>query len=62
MTMMSSFGGGCISILYSLIRLKGKAEVLDIINGILGSLVAITAGCFLYEGICSKIDFVIKSF
>lgn len=50
MTMLSSFGGGCTSLLYSFWRMKGKVEVLDIINGILGSLVAITAGCFLYAG------------
>ncbi|KAF2900319.1 hypothetical protein ILUMI_05865 [Ignelater luminosus] len=50
MTMIASFGGGCTSIAYSLIRLKGKIEVIDIINGVLGSLVAVTAGCFLYEG------------
>uniref|UniRef100_A0A1Y1KLR8 Ammonium transporter n=1 Tax=Photinus pyralis TaxID=7054 RepID=A0A1Y1KLR8_PHOPY len=50
MTMISSFGGGTVSLVYSLIRTKGKIEVIDIINGVLGSLVAITAGCFLYEG------------
>ncbi|KAF5301112.1 hypothetical protein FQR65_LT08942 [Abscondita terminalis] len=55
MTMMSSFGGGCVSLAYSLIRLKGKIEVIDIINGVLGSLVSITAGCFLYEAWASLI-------
>lgn len=49
MTMMSSFGGGCFSILYSMIRNSGRLDVLDIINGVLASLVSITAGCFLYE-------------
>ncbi|KAK4884898.1 hypothetical protein RN001_001169 [Aquatica leii] len=49
MTMLSSFGGGFVSLFYSLIRLKGKMEVIDIINGVLGSLVSVTAGCFLYE-------------
>lgn len=48
MTMMSSFGGGCFSLGYSLIRNKGKLDVLDIINGVLASLVSVTAGCFLY--------------
>lgn len=57
MTMLASFGGGCTSIAYSLIRLKGKTEVIDIINGILGSLVAVTAGCFLYEGTDVDNDF-----
>lgn len=50
MTMIASFGGGCAAIAYSMGRLKGKIETIDIINGVLGSLVAITAGCFLYEG------------
>lgn len=50
MTMMASFGGGTLSILYSLSRLKGKLDAMDVINGILGSLVSVTAGCFLYKG------------
>ncbi|XP_044746207.1 putative ammonium transporter 2 [Coccinella septempunctata] len=50
MTMMASFGGGTMSILYSLSRLKGKLDAMDVINGILGSLVSVTAGCFLYKG------------
>lgn len=51
MTMIASFGGGTISIIYTIVRLKGRVDTIDIINGILGSLVAITGGCFLYEGI-----------
>lgn len=39
-----------MAIAYSMWKLKGKIETIDIINGVLGSLVAITAGCFLYEG------------
>ncbi|VEN55964.1 unnamed protein product [Callosobruchus maculatus] len=50
MTMMSTFGGGTVSILYTMVKLQGKIDALDIINGILGSLVAITGGCFLYRG------------
>ncbi|XP_056643940.1 putative ammonium transporter 2 [Diorhabda sublineata] len=50
MTMISSFGGGTTSIVYTMIRLNGKINTIDIINGILGSLVSITAGCFLYQG------------
>ncbi|GJQ76090.1 hypothetical protein Trydic_g1841 [Trypoxylus dichotomus] len=49
MTMMSSFGGGSVSIVYSLLKNRTKIDVMDIINGILGSLVSITAGCFLYR-------------
>ncbi|CAH1164026.1 unnamed protein product [Phaedon cochleariae] len=50
MTMISTFGGGTISIFYTMIKLKGKIDTIDIINGILGSLVSITGGCFLYKG------------
>ncbi|KAJ8921310.1 hypothetical protein NQ315_013784 [Exocentrus adspersus] len=50
MTMMSTFGGGTMSVVYTMIKLKGKIDAFDIINGILGSLVSITAGCFLYQG------------
>ncbi|XP_076253943.1 putative ammonium transporter 2 isoform X1 [Rhynchophorus ferrugineus] len=50
MTMMSSFGGGTASIFFSMAKLNGRIDALDIINGILGSLVAVTAGCFLYKG------------
>uniref|UniRef100_A0A1A9ZY94 Ammonium transporter n=1 Tax=Glossina pallidipes TaxID=7398 RepID=A0A1A9ZY94_GLOPL len=49
MTMMGSFGGGIISCGYSLWRLNGRMDIMDLINGILGSLVSITAGCFLYR-------------
>lgn len=52
MTMMSSVGGGCSCIIYTLIKQKGRISVIDIINGVLGALVSITAGCFLYEGKC----------
>lgn len=31
-------------------RHAGRLDVLDIINGVLASLVAITAGCFLFVG------------
>ncbi|XP_030022257.2 putative ammonium transporter 2 [Manduca sexta] len=49
MTMMGSFGGGCFGLLFTLIKNKGKADVMELINSILGSLVSITAGCFLYR-------------
>ncbi|XP_053621103.1 putative ammonium transporter 2 [Plodia interpunctella] len=49
MTMMGSFGGGVFGLLYTMIKNKGKAEVMDLINSVLGSLVSITAGCFLYR-------------
>ncbi|XP_077286138.1 ammonium transporter [Arctopsyche grandis] len=49
MTMLGSFGGGFFGLLYSLLRFKGKLDVMDIINSILGALVSITAGCFLYH-------------
>lgn len=28
---------------------KGKMEMMDLINGVLGGLVGITAGCFVYS-------------
>lgn len=34
---------------YSLFRNEGRVDILDLINGVLGSLVSITAGCFLYH-------------
>lgn len=49
MTMMGSFGGGMISVAYSLWRHDGLLDIIDLINGVLGSLVSITAGCFLYK-------------
>lgn len=30
-------------------RNEGRVDIIDLINGILGSLVSVTAGCFLYR-------------
>ncbi|XP_055919664.1 putative ammonium transporter 3 [Eupeodes corollae] len=49
MTMMGSFGGGVTSCSYSFWRHDGRLDIMDLINGILASLVSITAGCFLYR-------------
>ncbi|KAL4717870.1 hypothetical protein ACJJTC_005715 [Scirpophaga incertulas] len=49
MTMMGSFGGGCFGLVYTMIKNKGRADVMELINSVLGSLVSITAGCFLYR-------------
>ncbi|KAI8045882.1 putative ammonium transporter 2 [Drosophila gunungcola] len=49
MTMMGSFGGGFTSSIYSFWRHGGGMDIMDLINGVLGSLVSITAGCFLYR-------------
>uniref|UniRef100_A0A182N6G1 C2H2-type domain-containing protein n=1 Tax=Anopheles dirus TaxID=7168 RepID=A0A182N6G1_9DIPT len=49
MTMMGSFGGGSFSIIYSMINNDGRMDVVDLINGILASLVSVTAGCYLYH-------------
>ncbi|CAK1548823.1 unnamed protein product [Leptosia nina] len=56
MTMMGSFGGGFFWVdvstfnkTFTLTKNKGRADVLDLINSVLGSLVSITAGCFLYR-------------
>lgn len=48
-TALASFAGGLMGFMFSLIRTKGKIiDPLDFMNGVLGSLVSITAGCFLY--------------
>lgn len=49
MTMMGSFGGGSFATIYSMYMCDGKVDIVHLINGILGSLVSITAGCFLYR-------------
>lgn len=49
MTMLASFGGGFFATVYSYIKNAGKVDILDLINGILCSLVSVTAGCFLYH-------------
>jgi Amt family ammonium transporter len=35
--------------MYSLFKNDGKVDILDLINGILASLVSVTAGCYLYH-------------
>lgn len=42
MTILASFGGGIYALVHSFIKLKGKLDPSDLINGILGSLVGIT--------------------
>lgn len=32
-----------------MLKNEGRVDIIDLINGILGSLVSITAGCFLYR-------------
>uniref|UniRef100_A0A8D8GPY1 Ammonium transporter n=4 Tax=Culex pipiens TaxID=7175 RepID=A0A8D8GPY1_CULPI len=48
-TLMGSFGGGTFGILYSMGRNKGRLDMVDLINAILGSMVSVTAGCSLYH-------------
>lgn len=48
-TMLSSFGGGVFGLGYSLTYHNGGVDIMHLINGVLGALVAITAGCFLYR-------------
>ncbi|XP_034234262.1 putative ammonium transporter 2 [Thrips palmi] len=48
MTLLASFGGGFMGLGYTLVRNAGNVEVIDLINGVLGALVSVTAGCFLY--------------
>jgi hypothetical protein len=40
--MMGSFGGGCIGLAYSMFLREGRLDIMDLINGILGSLVSVT--------------------
>ncbi|XP_020291656.1 putative ammonium transporter 3 [Pseudomyrmex gracilis] len=47
-TMMGSMGGGLVGLAFSLNNPNG-IDILSQINGILGSLVSITGGCFLYR-------------
>ena len=44
-TMTASFGGGLVALVMSYVQFDGKIEVLATINGVLGALVSITAGC-----------------
>lgn len=39
----------CFNRRYTLTKNDGRADIMDLINGVLGSLVSITAGCFLYH-------------
>jgi Amt family ammonium transporter len=41
-TLISSFAGGIFAVFYSLYATGGKIDVLMVINGILGALVAVT--------------------
>ncbi|XP_076241966.1 ammonium transporter isoform X2 [Calliopsis andreniformis] len=47
-TMLASMGGGLIGLGFSLTNSNG-IDILSQINGILGALVAITGGCFLFK-------------
>lgn len=49
MTMLASFGGGTWSVVFSFVKNDGRVDILDLINGILASLVSVTAGCFVYH-------------
>lgn len=47
-TIMSSIGGGLVGLGFSLTNAHG-IDILSQINGILGALVAVTGGCYLYQ-------------
>lgn len=44
-TMISSLGGGFVALVMSFVQFDRKIEVLATINGVLGALVGVTAGC-----------------
>ncbi|XP_067130463.1 putative ammonium transporter 3 [Centruroides vittatus] len=48
-TIISSIGGGITSLIFSYAFKKRKFVIINIINGILSSLVSITAGCAIYH-------------
>ncbi|XP_071440388.1 putative ammonium transporter 3 [Hetaerina americana] len=48
-TMLASFGGGVVGLSYSFLRRNRRFHVIDLINAVLGSLVSVTAGCYLYR-------------
>ncbi|CAG0893556.1 unnamed protein product [Darwinula stevensoni] len=48
-TVNASIGGGVAGLIYTYIRKKGIVNLEDVINAILGSVVAVTAGCAFYE-------------
>jgi len=52
-TMVSSFGGGLLSLIMSFVKNSKKIDVLSIINGVLGSLVAVTGSTLILENNCS---------
>ena len=60
--MSASFAGGFVAIVMSYISSDGKIEVLATINGVLGSLVGITAGCAVVTVFESLIIGAIGSF
>ncbi|GFU07039.1 putative ammonium transporter 3 [Nephila pilipes] len=48
-TLNASIGGGLASLLFSCFRFRKKFLISNLINGILSALVAVTAGCVLYN-------------
>jgi ammonium transporter, Amt family len=41
-TMNASFGGGLVGLVHSYFLRKGTFDIMDLINGVLGSLVSVT--------------------
>ncbi|CAG0893557.1 unnamed protein product [Darwinula stevensoni] len=50
-TVNASIGGGVAGLIYTYIRKKGIVDLEDVINAILVSVVAVTAGCAFYEAV-----------
>jgi len=46
-TINASFGGGFVGLIYSVLRTKGKFDILDLISAVLGSLVSVTGEFFI---------------
>ncbi|CAH1778550.1 unnamed protein product [Owenia fusiformis] len=48
-TLIAAMGGGFAGCTYSQIRTKGKLQIGDLVNSVLGALVGITAGCAIVK-------------
>lgn len=66
LTLLASFGGGTIGLLYSSLTRGGHFDIMDLINGVLGALVSITGerdqNYFYLEFVKLMINFQLDAF
>lgn len=48
MTLLASFGGGCVGLFYTIYTNSGMVEIMDLINSVLGALVSITGWIIVF--------------